>query len=62
MEINTDTLMLKHKKDFPKAYIKKRIKEAYAYSLSIMKDKKRLTKGTTITKSISAKKKRPKKI
>ena len=55
-------ITVKTQKDFPKVYIKKRIKEAYAYSLSIMKDKKRLTRGTTITKSISAKKKRPKKI
>ena len=55
-------ITVKTQKDFPKAYIKKRIKEAYAYSLSIMKDKKRLTRGTTIIKSISPKKKRPKKI
>ena len=45
--------------DLPKAYIGKLIKEAYAYSLSIVKDKKQLMKGQTITKSISPVKRRP---
>jgi len=45
--------------DLPKTYIKKLIKEAYAYSLSLVKDKKQLMKGQTITKSISPVKKRP---
>ncbi len=49
-----------NKEDFPKAYIKKLTKEAYANSLGKLKEGKQLLKGQTITKSISAKKKRPK--
>jgi hypothetical protein len=46
--------ILVHKKsEFPKAYIKKLIKEAYAYSVAKMKVKTQVLKGTTITKSIS---------
>jgi hypothetical protein len=40
--------------DFPKAYIKKLLKEAYANSLAKVKDVKQLQQGATITKSISA--------
>jgi hypothetical protein len=40
--------------DFPKAYIKKLIKEAYDYSLSKVKDSKQIKNGLTITKSISS--------
>ena len=39
---------------FPKAYIKKLIKEAYTNSLAKVKDKKQLQQGQTIVKSISA--------
>ena len=42
-------------KKFPKAYIKKLLKEAYAYSLAKMKEGKPL-KGATIVKSVSVKK------
>jgi hypothetical protein len=49
-------ILVKDKKDFPKAYIKKLLKEAYAYSLGKMKTPKQAVKGTTITKSVSAKK------
>jgi hypothetical protein len=42
-------------KKFPKTYIKKLLKEAYAYSLGKMKKGKPVN-GTTIVKSISAKK------
>jgi len=45
--------------DFPKAYIKKLLKEAYANSLARVKDKAEIIKGTTIVKSISPVKKRP---
>ena len=45
--------------DLPKTYIKKLIKEAHAYSLSLVKDRKQLMKGQTITKSISPVKRRP---
>lgn len=49
-------ILVKSNADFPKTYIKKLLKEAYAYSLMKMKDKKQTLKGATITKSISAKK------
>jgi len=41
---------------FPKTYIKKLLKEAYANSLAKVKDKKQIRNGETIVKSISAKK------
>lgn len=54
------------KKDFPRIYIKKLLKEAYAYSMDKMElagpaqsVKKPILKGATITKSISPVKKRP---
>ncbi|HVX26817.1 MAG TPA: hypothetical protein VHB70_10775 [Parafilimonas sp.] len=46
---------------FPKTYIKKLIKEAYANSLAKVKDKKQLRNGETIVKSISAAKRSSKK-
>jgi Domain of unknown function (DU1801) len=49
-------LLVNKLSDFPKAYIKKLVKEAYANSLSKVKDPKQLMQGKTITKSISAKK------
>jgi len=51
-------ILVKDKAEFPKAYIKKLIKEAYNYSLSIMKTPEQPLKGATITKSISATKKK----
>lgn len=42
--------------DFPRTYMKKLVKEAYANSLGKVKDPKQLMQGMTITKSISAKK------
>jgi len=42
-------------KKFPKTYIKKLLKEAFAYSLAKMKEGKPI-KGVTIVKSVSAKK------
>ena len=47
-------------KDFPKTYIKKLLKEAYANSMAKLKTGKQVLKGATIVKSISAKKRRPK--
>ena len=52
-------IIVTNKNDFPKTYIKKLIKEAYANSLGKVKDKKQIMKGKTITKSISPVKKRP---
>ncbi|HUR10228.1 MAG TPA: hypothetical protein VM012_02595 [Flavitalea sp.] len=40
--------------NFPKAYIRQLLKQAFAYSLGIVKDKSQLSEGLTITKSISA--------
>jgi hypothetical protein len=52
--------ILVHKKsDFPKGYMKKLLKEAYAYSIARMKVQEHGFKGTTITKSISPSKRRP---
>jgi hypothetical protein len=52
-------IIVKDKNDFPKNYIKKLLKEAYANSLAKVKDKTQLRKGETIVKSISPVKKRP---
>src|SRR5450432_1151665 len=46
-------ILVKSKDDFPKTYIKKLLKEAYANSLAKVKDKKQLMQGLTITKSVS---------
>lgn len=51
-------IIVKNINEFPKAYIKKLMKEAYANSLAKVKDKSQLIQGATITKSISAKKKK----
>jgi hypothetical protein len=55
-------IIVKSVADFPKTYIKKLLKEAYANSRAKMKDKRQVLKGATITKSISPVKKRPKKV
>jgi hypothetical protein len=52
-------IVVKKKADFPKTYIKKLLKEAYANSLAKVKDKIPPVKGQTITKAIYPKKKRP---
>ena len=52
-------LLVKNQRDFPKTYIKKLLKEAYANSLAKVKDKSQLCKGLTIMKSISASKRAP---
>ena len=51
-------MLVKNKTDFPKIYIKKLVKEAYANSLAKVKDKKQIMEGKTITKSISATKRK----
>ena len=48
-------------KKFPKTYMKKLLKEAYANSLAKVKDENQLMEGKTITKSISEKKRELKK-
>jgi Domain of unknown function (DU1801) len=51
-------ILVKNKDDFPKAYITRLIKEAYANSLAKVKDKKQLRRGLTIVKSISTSKRK----
>ena len=53
-------ILVPDKNKFPKAYIKKLVKEAYANSLAKVKDKKQIMNGQTIVKSISAKKREKK--
>jgi hypothetical protein len=52
-------ILVRDKKEFPKAYIKKLLKEAYANSLAKVKDKAQLQKGMTITKSVSVVQRKP---
>ncbi len=52
-------ILVRDKKDFPKVYIKKLMKEAYANSLGKVKDKAQLMKGNTFMKSISTAKRKP---
>jgi len=47
-------ILVSNKTDFPKAYITKLIKAAYANSLAKVKDPKQLMEGETITKSVSS--------
>ena len=54
-------LLVTGKKEFPKTYIKKLVKEAYANSLAKIKDPTQIMYGNTITKSISVKKRELKK-
>lgn len=49
-------ILVTNKKKFPKAYIKKLVNQAYANSLSKIKDQKQIIHGQTIVKSISNKK------
>jgi hypothetical protein len=52
-------IIVKKKKDFPKMYIKKLVREAFANSLEKVKDKRHIVSGQTIVKAIYPKKKRP---
>src|SRR6266496_2013247 len=45
-------ILVKDKKEFPKAYIKKLVSEAHTNSLSKVKDSKQIKEGLTIVKSI----------
>ena len=49
-------ILVNSRSEFPKTYIKKLLKEAYANSIAKVKDKGQMMKGKTITKSISARK------
>ena len=46
-------ILVKDKKDFPEAYIKKLMKEAWINSLAKVKDPKQIMEGKTFTKSVS---------
>jgi hypothetical protein len=46
-------ILVTDKKSFPKAYMKKLLKEAYANSLEKVKDPRQLMSGKTIVKSVS---------
>jgi hypothetical protein len=46
-------MIVESKSAFPKTYIKKLIKEAYANSMAKVKDKNQIRLGKTITKSVS---------
>jgi len=54
-------ILVQNLEDFPKVYITRLVKEAYANSLKKVKDKKQLRQGLTIVKSVSTKK-RPAKV
>ena len=49
-------ILVTDKNKFPKSYIEKLVKEAYANSLAKVKDEKQFINGQTIVKSISSKK------
>lgn len=51
-------ILVKSEKEFPKTYMKKLVKEAWANSLEKVKDPGLIIKGQTITKSVSAKKRK----
>ena len=53
-------ITIKDKKNFPKAYIEKLLREAYANSIARVKGERQVLKGQTITKSISPVQRRPK--
>lgn len=53
-------ILVTGKNKFPKTYIKKLVKEAFANSLAKVKDKKQILNGQTIVKSISEKKRHDK--
>lgn len=52
-------LIVKEKRDLPKTYVKKLLREAYANSLAKVKPGSTYPTGQTIVKSISPKKRRP---
>jgi hypothetical protein len=51
-------ILVTSKKEFPKMYMNKLLKEAWANSLAKVKDPRQIIKGQTITKSVSAKKRK----
>jgi hypothetical protein len=51
-------ILVKSKRDFPKTYITKLLKEAYSNSLAKVKDNRQIQEGQTIVKSISEKKRK----
>jgi hypothetical protein len=54
-------ILVKDQNEFPKTYIKKLLREAFANSLAKVKDPKQLMEGKTFVKSISEAKRKKKK-
>ncbi|HEY0434609.1 MAG TPA: hypothetical protein VGC95_12095 [Chitinophagaceae bacterium] len=54
-------ILVTDQKKFPKAYVKKLVRQAYANALAKVKDQKQIKHGLTIVKSISEKKRTLKK-
>ena len=55
-------LLVKNKNSFPKTYVRKLLKEAYANSFAKIKDINQIMEGKTITKSVSTKKREKKSV
>jgi hypothetical protein len=57
-------ILVTAKKKFPRAYVKKLVRDAYSNSLGKVKDQSQIISGQTIVKSISVKKRpdKPKKV
>ena len=53
-------LLITKKEDLPKTYVKQLLREAFTNSLTKVKDPKQIVHGKTITKSVSAAKRRTK--
>jgi len=51
-------ILVKDKKNFPKAYITKLVNAAHANSLAKVEDRKQIRQGATIVKSVSTKKRK----
>jgi hypothetical protein len=54
-------ILVKNKNEFPKAYIKRLLKEAFTNSMLKVKDPKQIMESKTIVKSVSAAKRKKKK-
>ncbi|MEP7144989.1 MAG: hypothetical protein ABI707_19040 [Ferruginibacter sp.] len=52
-------ILVKDKKTFPRAYIKKLLTEAWGNSLAKVKDQSQLQKGITVVKAVSAARRKP---
>jgi hypothetical protein len=53
-------LLVRNREEFPKAYLQNLMKEAYVYSMSLIKDPKQISHSKTIVKSVSSAKRKKK--